>query len=370
MRTDPDPSCDATTLAARLVRWFGAHRRDLPWRRARTPYTTWLSEIMLQQTRVCVVEGYFERFLARFPDVHALAGASEDEVLSMWSGLGYYSRGRNLHAAARTVALAGGFPTTAAGLRALPGVGPYTAAAVASLAFGEATAVVDGNVARVLSRLHDIEVPVDAAAGRALIAGFAQALVDTAAAAGPVNEGLMELGALLCTPKSPRCDACPWSDVCKAKARGTIGARPVKAPKRARTRLAVALALVFDDDHVWLEKRLERGLFGGLYAPPARELASRAGPAATVRALLAERGVAAPTRMPAPIVVLRTLTHRDLSLHVVPIRASRRAHPAAPWFSTAQVSEVGTSTAVRAALAKAWPALSQVENFVVGAGDD
>lgn len=348
------------SLSRDLVEWFFAHRRALPWRVARTPYRVWLSEVMLQQTRVAVVVDYFERFVARFPSVASLASASEDDVLSLWSGLGYYSRGRNLHRAAQAVMHehAGVFPSTSTGLAALPGVGPYTAAAVASLAFGERIAVVDGNVARVMARLHDDALPVDDAAGRARVFARAQALVDASSGdAGEVNEGLMELGATVCTPRSPTCRECPWRLSCKARAAGTVDVRPVKAPKKARKAMRVASVVVVDAQNgqrVWLEKRAERGLFGGLWAPPSRTVASADDVREGWRALLAERGIDVPREMPAPVVVARTLTHRDLTFYVARVRASSSAvHANGAWFD--DVTSVGTSTAVRAVLAAVAP---------------
>lgn len=341
-------------LARSLLVWFEGSARELPWRKVRTPYRVWLSEVMLQQTRVQTVIPYFERFLSRFPDVEALAGAEEDEVLSLWSGLGYYSRGRNLHRAARVVASehGGAFPTSAEGLRALPGVGPYTAAAIASLAFGRPEAVVDGNVLRVLSRLCDDATPVDLPAAREAARVRAQALVDASGAPGPLNEALMELGALVCTPRTPSCEMCPWSSSCAAHANGTVAARPVKRPKRARRSLHVAVALVHDGDWLWLEKRVLKGLFGGLYEPPGVELPSpRASVSKAVRGLLDARGLDVPARLPKAVRVERTLTHRDLVLEVVPVPVTRPPRAKPPWIRRDQLSTVGVSSAVRAVLA-------------------
>lgn len=341
-------------LSRSLLMWFQGSARELPWRKVRTPYRVWLSEVMLQQTRVATVIPYFERFLARFPDVGALAAASEDEVLSLWSGLGYYSRGRNLHRAARVVAEehGGAFPSTFEGLRALPGVGDYTAAAIASLAFGRPEAVVDGNVLRVLSRICDDATPVDLPEARETARQRAQALVDASGAPGPLNEALMELGALVCTPRSPACESCPWATSCEARKNGTVDARPVKLPKRARRSLHVAVALVHDGDWLWLEKRASRGLFGGLYEPPGVELSSpRASVAKAVRALLRERQLEPPARLPKPTRVERTLTHRELVLEVVPVAVRRPPRAKRPWVHRDELSSVGISSAVRAVLA-------------------
>ena len=304
---------------------------------------------------MAVVVDYFERFTARFPSVAALSEASEDDVLSLWSGLGYYSRGRNLHRAAQAVMQEHGgvFPSTSAGLAALPGVGPYTAAAVASLAFGERTAVVDGNVARVIARVCDDGWPVDDAAGRARVLSRAQALVDaTAGEPGEVNEGLMELGATVCTPRSPRCGECPWRSSCKSLAKGTVDARPIKAAKKARKAMRFASVVIVDaknGNRVWLEKRAERGLFGGLWAPPSRTVTSADEVRDGWRALLADRGIEVPREMPKPVVVERTLTHRDLTFYVARVKASSAVNANGAWFD--DVTSVGTSTAVRAVLA-------------------
>lgn len=340
----------AGTLAGKLLDWFAAHRRELPWRLERTPYRVWLSEVMLQQTQVAVVEDYYCRFLARFPDVASLAAASEDEVLALWSGLGYYSRGRNLLRAARAVVAShdGVFPARARALSELPGVGPYTAAAVASLAFGEAVAAVDGNVSRVLARLADDHRPVDGASGKAAIHAHAQALVDASGRPGPLNESLMELGALVCVPRAPRCDLCPWSEVCGARRAGTALKLPVKLPKRARRMIRVATAVVVDQDTgaVWLERRPGRGLFGGLHEPPSREVADDVEDA--WRVLLQERRLPVPRAFPPPVFVERTLTHRDLIFAVLRVQVSSRMHPSVWWVD--DVANVGTSTAVRAVL--------------------
>lgn len=355
--TPDDMDALAAQMAKELTGWFLANRRALPWRIDRTPYRVWLSEVMLQQTRVAVVEDYFIRFTTRFPDVAALAGASEDEVLSLWSGLGYYSRGRNLHRAARQIIAGhgGAFPSTAAGLATLPGVGPYTAAAVASLAFGERSAVVDGNVARVLSRVANDATPIDDAPGRDRIRARAQALVDAADDPAIGNEGIMELGALLCTPRGPACDLCPWRSSCKARAAGTAASLPVKSPKKPRRALRVASLVVVDGPRVWLEKRAGRGLFGGLWEPPSTTIADATDAPSAWRELLRARGLPVPKVLPVAVVVERTLTHRDLTFYAM--RVVARASPLLAAASTEQgawiddVKAVGTSTAVRTLLA-------------------
>ena len=198
-----------------LLSWFAREGRDLPWRRTRDPYRIWLSEVILQQTRVAQGLEYYLRFTERFPDIAALAAAPEDEVLKLWQGLGYYSRARNLHAAARQVMsrFGGGFPATYGEVRALPGVGDYTAAAVCSIVYDAPCAVVDGNVYRVLARLFDIGIPIDTTAGKRAFAELAQSQLDTSRP-GLYNQAIMDFGALQCTPAQPRCGDCPLAGRC------------------------------------------------------------------------------------------------------------------------------------------------------------
>jgi len=230
---DPDPSSERA-VARRLARWYRRERRDLPWRRTRDPYAIWISEVMLQQTTVEVVEKRWKRFLARFPTVESLARAPESAVLAEWSGLGYYARARNLHRAAREIARRGPFPRTLESLRALPGVGAYTGAAVASIAFGIPAAAVDGNVVRVFCRLLGLRLDPKAPRTLARVRKEAQALVP-AHGAGDHNQAVMELGALVCTPRAPRCRACPLNGACRAAQSGKPEDFP-RAPKRATPR--------------------------------------------------------------------------------------------------------------------------------------
>jgi A/G-specific adenine glycosylase len=228
--------------ARELLAWYDRHRRELPWRQTPEPYRVWLSEIMLQQTRVETAMPYFERFLARFPNVEELARAPVDEVLALWSGLGYYRRARQLHATARLVAARGGFPREVDALRELPGIGPYTAAAIASIAFGVAVPVLDGNVERVLSRLLATS-EVRGTAARRLLLDAAAELLDPRRP-GDSNQALMELGATLCTPRRPRCLICPLAAGCRAAATGNPERYPAPRPRRQveKRRLVVAVA--------------------------------------------------------------------------------------------------------------------------------
>jgi A/G-specific adenine glycosylase len=218
------------TDARNLVEWYRGIRRELPWRKDRDPYRIWISEIMLQQTTVAAVVPYYERFLKRFPTLEALAIAPVDDVLEYWAGLGYYSRARNLHRASQALS-ASGFPRTAAELIELPGFGPYTARAVSSLAFDEKTGVLDGNVIRVLSRMYGFAVEYWKPAGRAQLQEIADRLAQIDHPAD-LNQGMMELGATVCTPVNPSCLLCPWSAKCVARAEGRIDELPLKKPRK------------------------------------------------------------------------------------------------------------------------------------------
>ena len=256
---------------AALLGWFDLHQRDLPWRRTRDPYAIWVSEVMLQQTRVETVRRYWDRWLETFPTVASLASASTEAVLSQWQGLGYYRRARNLQAGAIFIVeqLGGAIPTTAEGWKTVPGVGPYTAGAIASIAFGEPVPAVDGNVLRVLSRWLALERPIDSKEGRFAIDSLAADL-----AAGPRpgawTQALMELGATLCTPTSPACLLCPVSAGCAAAAMGEPARFPLKAKAKApREEHRFALALRQPETGAeWWVQRDEQGLLGGLWEFP------------------------------------------------------------------------------------------------------
>ncbi len=258
---------------ADLLAWYDRHRRHLPWRaapgEAADPYRVWLSEIMLQQTTVAAVAPYYERFLARFPDVAALAAAPEQAVMQAWAGLGYYARARNLHACARAVAAQGGFPHDVEGLRALPGIGPYTAAAVAAIAFAVPVVPVDGNVERVAARVFAIEAPLPGAKA-AIGAAAARLGADPAARARPSDfaQALFDLGATMCTPTSPSCGICPWMAGCAGRRQGIAADLPHKAPKRARPVRYGTNFWLTDGHNVLLRRRPPRGLLGGMTELP------------------------------------------------------------------------------------------------------
>lgn len=264
-------------MAEALGAWFDASARDLPWRRARSPYAVWLSEVMLQQTRVETVVPYFERFLARYPDVASLASAEIDDVLHLFSGLGYYRRARQLHATARelTTRYGGALPDDARVLRSLPGIGAYTAGAVASIAYGKREPLVDGNVARVLARLDALEQPIHAPKTMKTLWATAARLVPEERP-GRFNEALMELGATVCTPREPRCAQCPLARLCHARAAGREQELPVMERRRPAPAVEM-VALVARDDAtgtVLFARRREGGLFGGLWEPPMVEASS------------------------------------------------------------------------------------------------
>ncbi len=259
-------------LARLLVAWQRLEgRHHLPWQQAREPYRVWLSEIMLQQTQVTTVLGYFDRFLARFPDVQALAAAPLDDVLTLWAGLGYYSRARNLHRCAQdVVALHGGaFPGTAQALQTLPGIGPSTAAAIASFCFGERISIMDGNVKRVLSRVLGWEQDLSVTAhARSLDAAAAKLLPQRSQDMPAYTQGLMDLGATLCTPRKPACLSCPWSDLCVGRRMGDPERLPVKTRKLKRSERESWLPWLVWRDQVWLQQMPDKGVWAGLWTLP------------------------------------------------------------------------------------------------------
>jgi A/G-specific adenine glycosylase len=246
MTIQPKPR-SLRTFQSRLLGWFRSHRRELPWRASRDPYRVWVAEIMLQQTRIAAVLPYYERFLRRFPDVNALARARQTEVLKLWSGLGYYSRARNLHAAAKTIVAkhSGEFPRELEAALGLPGIGRYTAAAVLSIAYDAPLAVLDGNVARVLARLGATRGDLRAPRTWRSLSEAAQKLL-AREAASDWNQGLMELGETICTPQSPQCSACPISRWCAAHAQSLVDEIPAPRRKRATVSMKIAAAILRD----------------------------------------------------------------------------------------------------------------------------
>ena len=275
---EADPSSDRARATNRaLLRWYADHRRALPWRRSRDPYAVWISESMLQQTRVETVIPYFERFLERLPTIADLAAAEEDQVVALWSGLGYYRRARALRAAAREIVDRhdGEFPRELADCLALPGVGPYTAGAVLSIAYGLPEPLVDGNVSRVLARLFAVEEPLGRSRTTRLLWQLARELMpppDSGLDADPGdwNQALMELGALVCTP-APRCDDCPVREHCDALRSGRVAQLPVTAPRRESVEVGLEILLARRGDRVLLVQRPEGGRMARLWELPTRE---------------------------------------------------------------------------------------------------
>ncbi len=310
----------------RLLRWFRAAARELPWRtEPRDPYRVLVSEFMLQQTQVERVVPRFAAFIAAFPSLGALAAAAEDEVLALWSGLGYYRRARLLHRLAREVVADGGsLERPAAELVRLPGVGPYTAAAVASLAFGERVPVLDGNTLRVGARVLGLAADPRSAPGRRRIAAWIEGLMEGAGPPGAVNEALMELGATICTPLAPGCPGCPLAIACAACAEGRPESYPPPRRRRATVALRWVAACCVDGEGRWLLRRVDEGPFlRGLWLPPLVELEAGADPLPEARRALHPIPAEAPAIAP---TVRHSITHRRIE--IVPLKFS--VEPAAP----------------------------------------
>jgi A/G-specific adenine glycosylase len=263
------PKPPTTELADRLLEWYTANRRSFPWRDDPQPYAVWVAEIMAQQTRLETMLPFYQRWIARFPNISALAAASQQEVLNEWEGLGYYSRARNLHQAARVVMdeYDGALPVTAAELEKLPGIGRYTAGAIASIAFGEDTPLVDGNVRRVFARVLALTEAVNTPAGdKRIWAAAGQHL--PAGKAGDFNQALMDLGAVVCLPRQPRCDACPLAGLCLAHRAGEEDRYPVKVSRAKVPHHTVTAAVVRRDSRVLIAQRREDALLGGMWEYP------------------------------------------------------------------------------------------------------
>ena len=304
-------------ISKRLLIWYDENARSLPWRGTRDPYRIWLSEIMLQQTRAEAVARYYDRFLARFPDVHALAAAGEDEVLKLWEGLGYYSRARNLHAAARQVSEAGGrFPESVEGLQALPGVGPYAARAIASIAYGARVPALDGNQMRVLSRCFAVE--------RILKTPFDLEAEATACLSsdrpGDYNQALMDLGARICTPKKPKCSSCPLAPACRGREEGEPERYPLRPAPAVKREEARTVFLIEAPRGICIRRRDGEKLLGGLYEFPSAEgWLDRA----AAEALLAEAGFGGMADFTPLLPVKHVVTHMVWRMQGWRLRAER-----------------------------------------------
>ena len=357
----PDHEEAAAARPALLLDWYDRHRRVLPWRppagQRPDPYAVWLSEVMLQQTGVKTVGPYFEKFLARWPDVAALGRASLDDVLRMWAGLGYYSRARNLHACAVAVVRDhdGVFPDTEEGLQALPGIGPYTAAAIAAIAFDRWTMPVDGNIERVVSRLFAVEQALPQA--KPVIQELATTLLgasragDEKSRAGDSAQALMDLGASICTPKRPACSLCPLSDACAARRRGDQESFPRKAPKKSGELRRGAAFVVTRGDELLVRSRPEKGLLGGMTEVPGSDWrASQDDEAALAQA----PGLGGVTRWHRKLgVVTHVFTHFPLELvvYTAQVPARTRAPADMRWVPIATLSGEALPNVMRKVIA-------------------
>jgi A/G-specific adenine glycosylase len=349
---------DATGRPALLLAWYDRHRRKLPWRPlpgvAADPYRVWLSEIMLQQTGVKTVGPYFEKFVARWPGVDALGRASLDDVLRMWAGLGYYSRARNLHACAVTVRRdhGGMFPDTEQGLRALPGIGPYTAAAIAAIAFGRRTMPVDSNIERVVSRLFAVEEPLPQA--KPLIQQLATTLLgagETMSRAGDSAQALMDLGSSICTPKKPACALCPLNEDCLARARGDQETFPRKALKKTGALRRGAAFVVTRGDELLVRTRAEKGLLGGMTEVPGSDWIAAQEDKAALRQAPMLKGIARWHRKAG--VVTHVFTHFPLELviYTASVPARSRAPGGMRWVPVATLRDEALPNVMRKAIA-------------------
>ncbi|WP_287805506.1 A/G-specific adenine glycosylase [Diaphorobacter sp.] len=342
-------------LATQVVRWQAAHGRNhLPWQNTRDAYRVWLSEIMLQQTQVATVLEYYTRFLARFPDVRQLAAAAQDEVLALWSGLGYYSRARNLHRCAQIVVHqhGGEFPRTVDELAALPGIGRSTAGAIAAFCFGVRAPILDANVRRVLTRVLGFGADLADAKNERALWQQAEALLprqDLSHAMPRYTQGLMDLGAGICLPRNPNCLLCPLQEACVARRDGNPQDYPVRTRKLKRSAQAWWLLLRQDGaGRLWLERRPPTGIWAGLYCPPVYDSRAALDEALQLHASCDARDLPAFTHV---------LTHRDLHLHPVLARDATpqpNAHCAeqqSGWFAPAQWPALGLPAPVRKLLA-------------------
>ncbi|HEY5089865.1 MAG TPA: A/G-specific adenine glycosylase [Polyangia bacterium] len=343
----------STRIARPLLRWYDRSKRDLPWRRDPTPYKTLVSEIMSQQTAVATVGPYFERFLQRFPALGSLAAATDDEVTALWSGLGYYARARNLRrAAAVVVAEHGGeLPRTEAELRGLPGVGPYTAAAVAAIAFGARAFALDGNAMRVLTRLYRVGTRIDLPSTRARLHALGLAEVPRGRA-GDFNQAVMELGATVCTPRQPRCEVCPLRAVCRARAAGVAESLPRRATRAARPIVRVVCVCVTDGARVLMVKR-PAGLLAGTWALPDDESVRGAVPPAEVARRVAARAGVRADALEYRGAVRHVFTHRDVTAEVYRIEVPARdpSVPGRRWVAAAGLASLGVSSFTRKTIA-------------------
>lgn len=315
-------------FSRKLIRWYESNKRDLPWRNTTEPYRIWLSEVILQQTRVDQGLSYYHKFLVLFPDVRALANASEDTVLKAWQGLGYYSRARNLHQTAKFIVsnLDGRFPDNYDGLIHLKGIGPYTAAAIASFSFGEKKPVIDGNVVRVLSRIFGVEHAVDTPQGKTVFSQLAEELIDQKHPA-TFNQAIMEFGALNCTPKQPGCESCPFNLSCVAYRSGRVADFPFKKKKTAVKNLWLTYFHIEEPKHIWLKRRGAEGIWKGLYDFPGSESLSKPDLEKELSDFLKVSGLKKSNcEVHFSEEYVHILTHRKIHARFVRIRLSQKLH--------------------------------------------
>jgi A/G-specific adenine glycosylase len=342
----------STAFASQVIAWHRAHgRHDLPWQNTQDPYRIWVSEIMLQQTQVATVIPYYRRFMTAFPDVRSLAEATEDAVLAHWSGLGYYSRARNLHQAARQIATrhGGRFPEAFDDIVALPGIGRSTAAAISALAYGARTAILDGNVKRVLARYLAVDgYPGQAQVEKTLWSAAERLLpeVDT----GAYTQGIMDLGATLCTRSSPACPRCPVAAGCAAYAQGRVDELPSARPRKALPERETRMLILLRGRDVLLEKRPPAGIWGGLWSLPEADAGEDPQAAALARFGFSIDDL---THLPA---LVHTFTHFKLVIHPSALRVAQAAsalrEPGAMWISLADAADAALPTPVRKLLAQ------------------
>lgn len=344
-----------TEVTSAVQKWFRNEARPLPWRENRTPYRVWVSEIMLQQTQVIKVIDYFNRFMARFQSIEELANAERDEVLSYWTGLGYYSRCVNMHKAAQKIVAdhGGVFPSDLSDIEGLPGIGSYTAGAIGSFAFNLIAPVVDGNIARVLSRLYADETVFNTPAGKKHFEAMSLALAQATDRPAEFHEGIMELGAVVCKPTLPVCAACPLQTMCVAHKRSIETAFPVKIKKAARTELHGAFAVVGNDEFIWLERNEKSRLLANLYAPPHFIIEKSEDAQSAFSQLSIQYQLPAINESMKRISIVRQLTHRIFHLHGIVINASPADLPHGHWIKRSQLSHVGLSSAVKKLLESA-----------------
>lgn len=341
---------DVHAFRKKILDWYDKHRRVLPWRALKgeepVPYHVWLSEIMLQQTTVQAVIPYFLKFVKKWPDVHVLANADNEAIMSYWAGLGYYARARNLHKCAKVVSdeYDGQFPSDQKELQSLPGIGDYTSAAIRSIAFNKPSVVVDGNIERVMARYHAVSdaLPKGKKVLKAYAAAYSEGVEDRP---GDYAQALMDIGATVCTPKSPSCAFCPVNDDCRAYGLGTAEAFPVKAAKKAKPKRYGYVYIVKQDDKILLQKREERGLLGGMFGLPTSDWVDD-------KAEQHHLDVLGETNIPeSTVAVYHVFTHFELELNVVEITVSNDFcyDESYSWFSLASVDQIGFPTVFKKA---------------------